>query len=675
MSYPYLLAPLDLGFVTLPNRVVMGSMHVGLEDRPEDIDRLAAFYAERAAGGVGLIITGGFAPNEAGRLAPGAGMMASDADAERHRAITSAVHREGGRIAMQILHAGRYAAHEHSVSASESKAPISAFTARALEPGEVRETIADFARSAALARAAGYDGVEVMGSEGYLINQFLVERVNRRTDEWGGSPANRRRFAVEVLRAVREAVGRQFIVIYRMSLLDLVEQGQTWDDVLALAAEVEQAGATLITTGVGWHEARVPTTVTSVPRAAFSWITGKLRPAVSIPVVASNRISMPQTAEEVLARGDADLVSMARPFLADPQWLAKAAGSRADEINTCIACNQACLDHAFDHKTASCLVNPRAAHETELKLLPARPARRVAVVGAGPAGLATATSAAARGHEVDLFDAAPEIGGQFQLARRIPGKEEFAETLRYFTRQIELLGVKLRLGHRVTAAEIRDAGYDVVVIATGVVPRPIAIPGADRPNVHNYADVVSGRVTVGKRVAVIGAGGVGFDVAEYLTHKEPDQAQTAREWMAEWGVTDPAEVRGGVVAGRDEPPPRQVFLLQRKPSRVGAGLNRTTGWVHRATLGRRGVQMLAGVNYERIDDRGLHISFGPGRERGQLLEVDDIVVCAGQDSRRELADELLAAGVTPHVVGGARLAAELDAKRAVDEGVRLAARL
>jgi 2,4-dienoyl-CoA reductase (NADPH2) len=653
----------------------MGSMHVGLEDRPEDIDRLAAFYAERAAGGVGLIITGGFAPNEAGRLAPGAGMMASDADAERHRAITSAVHREGGRIAMQILHAGRYAAHEHSVSASESKAPISAFTARALEPGEVRETIADFARSAALARAAGYDGVEVMGSEGYLINQFLVERVNRRTDEWGGSPANRRRFAVEVLRAVREAVGRQFIVIYRMSLLDLVEQGQTWDDVLALAAEVEQAGATLITTGVGWHEARVPTTVTSVPRAAFSWITGKLRPAVSIPVVASNRISMPQTAEEVLARGDADLVSMARPFLADPQWLAKAAGSRADEINTCIACNQACLDHAFDHKTASCLVNPRAAHETELKLLPARPARRVAVVGAGPAGLATATSAAARGHEVDLFDAAPEIGGQFQLARRIPGKEEFAETLRYFTRQIELLGVKLRLGHRVTAAEIRDAGYDVVVIATGVVPRPIAIPGADRPNVHNYADVVSGRVTVGKRVAVIGAGGVGFDVAEYLTHKEPDQAQTAREWMAEWGVTDPAEVRGGVVAGRDEPPPRQVFLLQRKPSRVGAGLNRTTGWVHRATLGRRGVQMLAGVNYERIDDRGLHISFGPGRERGQLLEVDDIVVCAGQDSRRELADELLAAGVTPHVVGGARLAAELDAKRAVDEGVRLAARL
>jgi 2,4-dienoyl-CoA reductase (NADPH2) len=675
VSYPYLLAPLDLGFVTLPNRVVMGSMHVGLEDRPEDAGRLAAFYAERAAGGVGLIITGGFAPNEAGCLQPGAGMMASDADAERHRTITSAVHHEGGRIALQILHAGRYAAHEHNVSASESKAPITAFTARALEPVEVRETIADFANSAALARAAGYDGVEVMGSEGYLINQFLVERVNRRTDEWGGSPANRRRFAVEVLRAVREAVGQRFIVIYRMSLLDLVEQGQTWDDVLALAAEIEQAGATLITTGVGWHEARVPTTVTSVPRAAFSWITGKLRPAVSIPVVASNRINMPQAAEEVLARGDADLVSMARPFLADPQWLAKAAGSRADEINTCIACNQACLDHAFDHRTASCLVNPRAAHETELRLSPTQSAKRVAVVGAGPAGLATATSAAARGHDVDLFDASHAIGGQFQLARRIPGKEEFAETLRYFTRQIELLGVKLRLNHRVTAAEVREAGYDVVVIATGVAPRPIAFPGTDRSNVHSYADVVSGRVKAGKRVAIIGAGGVGFDVAEYLTHPEPGRARTAQEWMAEWGVTDPAEVPGGIVAGRDEPPLRQVFLLQRKPSRMGAGLNRTTGWVHRATLVRRGVQMLTGVNYERVDDRGLHISFGPGRERGQLLEVDDIVICAGQDPRRELVDELLAAGIALHVVGGARLAAELDAKRAIDEGVRLAARL
>jgi 2,4-dienoyl-CoA reductase (NADPH2) len=672
MTYPHLLAPLDLGHVMLPNRVVMGSMHVGLEDRPEDFARLGAFYAERAAAGVGLIITGGFAPNEAGCLQAGAGMMASEADAQRHRAITSAVHAAGGRIALQILHAGRYAAHENNVCPSESRSPITAFTARELRPEEILETIADFARSATLARAAGYDGVEIMGSEGYLINQFLVERVNQRTDEWGGSPERRRRCAVEVLKAVRSAVGSDFIVAYRMSLLDLVEHGQTWDDVVALAGEVEQAGATMITTGVGWHEARVPTTVTSVPRAAFTWVTGKLRAVVSIPVVASNRINMPDIAEEVLARGDADLVSMARPLLADPEWVAKAATARADEINTCIACNQACLDHAFDHRLASCLVNPRAVHETELILSPTRSPKRVAVVGAGPAGLALATTAARRGHHVRLFEAASEIGGQFRLARRIPGKAEFAETLRYFRRQIELLGVELHLDHPVEAADLRDAGYDEIVIATGVRPRELDFPGARRANVHSYADVVAGNAQVGARVAVIGAGGVGFDMAEFLIHEAPDQAPTRDAWMAEWGVSDPGDVPGGVMAAGSPRPARQVWMLQRKASRMGAGLNRTTGWVHRATLGRYGVQMLTGVNYERADDAGLHINYGPDREREQVLEVDDIVICAGQVSRRELLDELTPGAGSVHVIGGAERAAELDAKRAIDQAVRLA---
>jgi 2,4-dienoyl-CoA reductase (NADPH2) len=679
MQYPHLLSPLDLGHATLPNRIIMGSMHVGLEDhlddRPEDVERLAAFYAERAAGGVGLMITGGFAPNPEGCLQAGAGMMASVADADRHRAITAAVHSAGGRIALQILHAGRYGAHEHCVSASESKSPITAFTARELQPDEIIATIADFARAAGLARRAGYDGVEIMGSEGYLINQFLVERVNRRADEWGGSPQNRRRFAVETVRAVRDAVGEDFIVAYRMSLLDLVDDGQTWDDVLALAPEIERAGATLITTGVGWHEARVPTTVTSVPRAAFSWVTAKLRSAVSIPVAASNRINMPQVAEQLLARGDADLVSMARPLLADPEWPLKAAGGRADEINTCIACNQACLDHAFEHRLASCLVNPRAAHETELTLAPTRTAKRIAVVGAGPAGLAMATAAARRGHRVRLFEADTEIGGQFRLARRIPGKEEFAETLRYFRRQIELLGVDLVLGRLVTARDLTDSDYDEIVVATGVTPRRADFPGAQAPNVHSYADVVSGRVTVGKRVAVIGAGGVGFDVAEFLTHEAPDRPATGAEWMAEWGVTDPDLVRGGVTAGQAPSPARKVWLLQRKESRIGSGLNRTTGWVHRATLGRYGVHMLTGVNYESADAGGLDISFGPSRERPQRLEVDDIVVCAGQESRRELLDDPPRGAFSLHVVGGAERAGELDAKRAIDHATRLAATL
>jgi 2,4-dienoyl-CoA reductase (NADPH2) len=672
-QFPHLLAPLDLGFTTLPNRVLMGSMHVGLEDRPKNLTRLADFYAERAAGGVALIVTGGFAPNRTGWLLPLAGKLTNQTEVRRHQRITGAVHENGGRIALQILHAGRYAYHPFSATASKSRSPITPFTARAMRPNEVRQTIKDFAQAAALAREAGYDGVEIMGSEGYLINQFLAERVNKRTDEWGGSPHRRRRFAVEIVRQTREAVGPDFIILYRMSLLDLVEGGQTWDEVVALAKEVEAAGATIINTGIGWHEARVPTIVTSVPRAAFTWVTGKLRPELSIPVVASNRINMPEVAEEVIARGDADMVSMARPFLADAEWVRKAETGRTDEINTCIGCNQACLDHTFAHKVASCLVNPRAAHERELRVIPVRRGKRIAVVGAGPAGLAVATTAAQRGHAVDLFDAADEIGGQFQLARRIPGKEEFSETIRYFNRRIELTGVKLHLTHAVTARELVEARYDEIVLATGVTARMPSIAGIDGPNVHGYADVISGRVELGGRVAIIGAGGIGFDVAEYLTHAGPHgEPQSREQWMAEWGVGDPVEHRGGLVTAVREDVPRHVFLLQRKTTRVGAGLNKTSGWVHRATLARRGVEMLRGVNYESIDASGVHVSFGERRENARTIEVDGVVVCAGQEPRRELADELRAAGLRPHLVGGADVAAELDAKRAIDQGTRLA---
>jgi len=674
--YPHLLEPLDLGFTTLRNRVVMGSMHVLLEDKTKDLPKLSAYFAERARGGVGLIVTGGYAVNRTGWLLPLAGKMTTTREADAHRQVTDAVHAEGGKIALQLLHAGRYSYHPLSVSASRSKSPITPFSARAMRSGEIRSTIADYARSAELAKRAGYDGVEIMGSEGYLINQFLAPRTNRRTDEWGGSPENRRRFAVEIVKAVRAAVGPDFIVVYRLSMLDLVPDGQTWDEVVALAKDVEAAGATIINTGIGWHEARVPTIVTSVPRAAFTWITAKLRGEVSVPLVTSNRINMPETAEEVLARGDADLVSMARPFLADPEWVNKAAANRSDEINTCIACNQACLDHTFTHKRASCLVNPRAAHETELVLLPTRRAKRIAVVGAGPAGLAAATSLASRGHTVELFEADDEIGGQFNLARRIPGKEEFAETIRYYVRQLELTGVKVQLGHAVTASELVDAGYDEVVLATGVTARTPSIPGVDRANVHSYADVITGRASIGKRVAIVGAGGIGFDVSEFLTHAgTPGVAQSREQWLAEWGVGDPAEARGGIVTAAPEPSPREVLLLQRKTSGVGKGLGKTTGWVHRAALKARGVETINGVNYERIDDAGLHVSFGEKRERARVLAVDDIVLCAGQESRRELADELAAAGVSVHLIGGADVAAELDAKRAITQGTKLAADL
>ncbi|GAB3485942.1 NADPH-dependent 2,4-dienoyl-CoA reductase [Amycolatopsis cihanbeyliensis] len=671
-AYPKLLEPLDLGYTTLRNRVVMGSMHTGLEDRAKDVDRLAAYFAERARGGVGLAITGGYAPNREGWLLPFAASLTTRAQAGAHRGITSAVHAEGGRIALQILHAGRYAYHPLSVSASAVKSPITPFRPRALSGRGVHRTIDAFVRCAVLAREAGYDGVEVMGSEGYLINQFLAERTNRRRDEWGGSWQARMRLPVEIVRRMRAAVGPDFVICYRLSLLDLVPGGQSWDEVVELALAVQQAGATLINSGIGWHEARVPTIVTSVPRAGFTDLTGRLRPHLDIPVIASNRINMPDVAEGVLERGEADLVSMARPLLADPDWVVKSEQDRAGEINTCIACNQACLDHVFRHKTATCLVNPRAAHETELVLGPAARARSIAVVGAGPAGLAAATTLARRGHRVTVFESAAEIGGQFNLAKRIPGKEEFHETIRYFSRQLELLGVRLRLNTRAHAADLRE-GYDEVLLATGVSPRVPGIPGIDHPRVLSYVDVLGG-AEVGGSVAVIGAGGIGFDVCEFLTHTD-SPALDVRAWRTEWGVGDPARARAGVdgLSRQVAPSPRRVYLLQRKNSKMGAGLGKTSGWVHRSTLKGKRVEMLTGVGYRRIDDEGLHLTIGKDAER--VLAVDNVVVCAGQEPLRELADGLRESGVSTHLIGGADVAAELDAKRAIDQATRLAARL
>ncbi|VVJ23853.1 2 [Amycolatopsis camponoti] len=667
--YPNLLSPLDLGFTTLRNRVLMGSMHTGLEDKAAHFPELAEYYAERARGGVGLIVTGGFAPNKTGWLLPLASKLTTSAEARQHRQLTAPVHEAGGKIALQVLHAGRYAYHPLSVSASSIKAPINPFRPRALTNHGVKQQINAFANCAALAREAGYDGVEIMGSEGYLINQFLAERTNKRTDAWGGTPEKRRRFAVEIVKRIREKAGDDFIIIYRLSMLDLVPGGQRWEDVVALAQEVESAGATIINTGIGWHEARVPTIVTSVPRAAFTWVTGKLKPHVGIPVVTSNRINMPQVAEEALSNGDADLVSMARPFLADPEWIRKAETGREDEINTCIACNQACLDHAFKRKLVSCMVNPRAGHETTLTLAPTRRSKHVAVVGAGPAGLSTATALAERGHSVELFEADDEIGGQFGIARKIPGKEEFAETIRYYRRRVAVTGVKLHLGTRVTAGDL--TGFDEVVLATGVAPRVPSLPGIDHPKVLSYVDVVRHGKPVGERVAVIGAGGIGVDVSEFLTHTG-SPALDLDAWMAEWGVTDPEQAAGGLTERRPEPSPRQVFLLQRKKSGIGSGLGKTSGWVHRAALKAKRVEQITGVTYERIDDDGLHITVD-GKPR--LLEVDTVVVCAGQEPVRDLADALRAAGLPVHLIGGADVAAELDAKRAIDQGTRLAATL
>ena len=669
-QYPNMLEPLDLGFTTLRNRVLMGSMHTGLEEAPDGHRRMAAFFAERARGGVGLIVTGGFGPNKRGATHEHTQTLATEADCEDHRLITDAVHAEGGKICMQILHTGRYAFNENPIAPSAVQAPINPFKPGAATEDEIEQQIADFVNLAVLAQKAGYDGVEIMGSEGYFLNQFLAARTNHRDDDWGGSYENRMRLPVEVVRRVREAVGEEFIIIYRLSMLDLVEGGSSTEEIITLGKAVEAAGATIINTGIGWHEARIPTIATKVPRAAFTWVTARFRKELSVPVVTSNRINTPEVAEEVLQRGDADMVSMARPFLADSDFVNKAAEGRADEINTCIGCNQACLDHTFSLKLTSCLVNPRACHETELTIEPTTESKKLAVVGAGPAGLAFATTAASRGHKVTLFDAAQEIGGQFNVAKQIPGKEEFYETLRYFRRQIELTGVTLQLGTQVAAADLLEAGFDEVILATGITPRTPAIDGVDHPKVLGYLDVLQKKVSVGEKVAIIGAGGIGFDVAEYLTHGEESPSTDIDQFMAQWGVDMSLEARGGIegIQAIVPPSPRKVTLLQRKNSKVGGGLGKTTGWIHRLGLEKKGVQMMPGCEYQRIDDEGLHITVAG---EPKVLEVDNVVLCAGQEPRRELADELK--GVPVHLIGGADVAAELDAKRAIDQGTRLAA--
>ena len=668
-AYPHLLEPLDLGFTQLSNRVLMGSMHVGLEDRARDAKKLGAYFAARARGGVSLAVTGGFAPNREGWLFPFASKMSTSGEARAQKPVTDAVHAEGGKIAMQILHAGRYSYHPLSVSASAVKSPINPFKPRQMSEKRIRQTIADYARSAQLAREAGYDGVEIMGSEGYLINQFTCPRVNQRDDDWGGPIENRARFPVEVVRAVREACGPDFIIIYRLSMLDLVEGGNTWPEVVFQAKAIEAAGATMINTGIGWHEARVPTIVTSVPRAAFGFVTEKLRPEVNIPVVAVNRINTPEVAEDLLARGACDMVSLARPLLADPDFVNKAAAGTPERINTCIACNQACLDHSFQLKRASCLVNPFAAHETELLREPATQPKRVAVVGAGPAGIVCAFEAAARGHKVTLFEKSDSLGGQFRLAMRIPGKEEFRETMRYFEGRLAETGVEVRLG---CAADVETlTAFDEVVLATGVRPRMPAIDGIDHPSVLPYVEAIMQPEKVGRRVALVGAGGIGFDAAELFSSSEPTTLHP-EAWYAEWGVDASLSAPGGLIAKQAHVSPREIWLLQRKSESLGKGLGKTSGWVHRASLRDRGVRMLGGVHYERIDDEGLHVTVG---DQYQTLAVDSVVICAGQVSERGLADELAAREVPTHIVGGAHEAAELDAKRAIRQATETALRI
>ena len=672
MSFPHLLEPLDLGFTQLKNRVLMGSMHTGLEEEKGGFEKLAAFYKERALGGVGLIVTGGISPNLRGRLTPHACQLSFPWQVGKHRVVTQAVHEAGGKICMQILHAGRYGYHPFSQAPSKIKSPITPFTPSAMSSRQVRSTIKDYASSAALAKKAGYDGVEVMGSEGYLINQFVSARTNTRTDEWGGAFEKRAQFPIEIVNAIRAKVGKDFIIIFRLSMLDLVDNGSTWDEVVQLAQWLEQAGVSILNTGIGWHEARVPTIATSVPRGAFAWVTEKLKLSVSVPLIATNRINTPEIGEQIIASGQADMVSMARPFLADPEFVNKAAANTPELINTCIGCNQACLDHTFSLKRATCLVNPRACYETEINFLPTANKKRIAVMGAGPAGMAFSVYAAMRGHDVVLFEAKSEVGGQFNLARKIPGKEEFNETIRYFINQIKLHKVELRLNTRLDASVLATEKFDEVVIASGVVPRDLVLPGFDDPRVVDYQKVLSGEVTVGNTVALIGAGGIGFDMAHYLCERQSSTLDPDK-WLQQWGIDKTYQHAGGLTEPQsDNTDHRKVYLLQRKTSKMGKGLGKTTGWIHRLVLKQHDVKMKTGVSYDKFDDAGLHIRVG---EQAEVLPVDNVILCAGQESNRTLVDEMKATGMPVHLIGGVDVAAELDAKRAIRQGAELAMRL
>ncbi|OQW95389.1 MAG: NADPH-dependent 2,4-dienoyl-CoA reductase [Beggiatoa sp. IS2] len=671
--YPHLLQPLNLGFTTLKNRVLMGSMHTGLEESWGGHNKLAVYFAERARGEVGLIVTGGISPDHAGCVSPLSAKLSTPWEVHKHKAITTAVHHEGGKIALQILHSGRYGFHPFVIAPSAIKSPISPFRPKALSTAGVERTIAHYIRCAALAQQAGYDGIEIMGSEGYLINQFIATHTNKRTDLWGGSYENRIRFPIEIVQRTREKVGHDFIIIYRLSMLDLILEGSTWEEVVLLAKKIEQAGATIINTGIGWHEARIPTIATLVPRAAFTWVTQKLKSEVKIPLITTNRINMPEIAERILAEGHADMVSMARPLLADPDWVKKTASGRETEINTCIACNQACLDHIFQGKRCSCLVNPRACFEKELNYIPTLRKKRIAVVGGGPAGLSFATVAAQRGHEVTLYEATETVGGQFNLAKHIPGKEEFQETIRYFTKQLELQKVKVKLNHLVTATELIAGNYQEIILATGIKPRIPNIPGIDHEKVLSYIEVLLNQRIVGQTVAIIGAGGIGFDVAEYLTGGESSSSQNIDQFLDEWGIDKTIAAKGGLTGQPNIPrSSRQIYLLQRKKSKIGEGLGKTTGWIHRAVLKNKGIKMFSGVTYEKIDDQGLHLQLDG---KAQILAVDHIILCAGQDSLRDLELALKTANGSVHLIGGADQALELDAKRAINQGARLAASL
>ena len=674
MKYKHIFEPLDLGFTTLKNRILMGSIHTGLEEEKNGIDKIAAYYAERAKGGVGLIVTGGISPNIQGWTGPFAARMSSKKHAIHHQKITKAVHKEGGKICMQILHSGRYGYHPFNVAPSKIKSPITPFKPFKLTQSGIKRTIRDFVNCAELSKMAGYDGVEIMGSEGYLINQFIVKRTNKRTDSWGGDYENRMRLPIALVKQTRAAVGKDFIIIYRLSMLDLVEKGSSWEEVVQLGKEIEKAGATIINTGIGWHESRIPTIATSVPRGAFTWVTKKMKEEISIPLITSNRINMPETAEKILSEGDADMISMARPFLADPEWVNKAAEEKSDEINTCIGCNQACLDHIFEQKVASCLVNPRACHETELVYEQTTNKKKIAVIGAGPAGLSAATIAAQRGHVVTLFDSDNTIGGQFNMAKQIPGKEEFYETLRYFNKQILLHKVTLKLNTKVSVDDLQKSDFDEIIVATGIKPRVLKIEGIEHEKVLSYIDVLKHKKPVGKRVAVIGAGGIGFDVSEYLSHTGESTSLNIDAWLKEWGIDKSIEARSGIedIKPEFDPSPREIFMFKRSAGKFGGNLGKTTGWIHRSSLKKKKVQFISEVSYTKIDDEGLHYV---QNKENKILKVDHIVICAGQTPFKELYQPLLDAGKNVNVIGGADFAGELDAKRAINQGCRLAAKL